>query len=65
MLYTDFTSNESPIVCGDCGHGIPLYKVQHIMGEEGHFSILSWQKYIKALIIFGYTACQTDFQKGN
>jgi predicted nucleic acid-binding Zn ribbon protein len=49
MLYTDFTSNESPIVCGDCGHGIPLYKVQHIMGEEGHFSILSWQKVYKSI----------------
>jgi predicted nucleic acid-binding Zn ribbon protein len=33
MLYADYASNESPIVCGDCGHAIPLYKIQHIMRE--------------------------------
>lgn len=49
MLYADYASNESPLVCGDCGHEIPLYKVQHIMREEEHFSILSWQKAYKSI----------------
>ena len=49
MLYADYASNESPIVCGDCGHEIPLYKIHHIMGEEEHFSILSWQKVYKSI----------------
>jgi predicted nucleic acid-binding Zn ribbon protein len=49
MLYADFASNESPIVCGDCGHEIPLYKIKHIMEEEEHFSILSWQKVYKSI----------------
>lgn len=47
MLYADYTSNESPIVCGDCGHEIPLYRIPHIMNEEEHYSILSWQRVYK------------------
>ena len=49
MLYANYTSNESPIVCGDCGNQIPLYKIEHIMGEKEHFSILSWQKVYKSI----------------
>jgi len=26
MLYTDWTLWESPVVCGDCGMAVPLYK---------------------------------------
>lgn len=49
MLYADYASNGSPIVCGDCGHEIPLYKIQHIMKEDEHFGILSWQKVYKSI----------------
>lgn len=49
MLYADYASNASPIVCGDCGHEIPLYKIQHIKSEEEHFSILNWQKAYKSV----------------
>ena len=49
MLYADYTSNESPVICGDCGREIPLYKIRHIMSEEEHFSILSWQKVYKSI----------------
>ena len=49
MLYANNASNGSPLVCGDCGNEIPLYKIQHILGEEEHFSILSWQKVYKSM----------------
>lgn len=49
MLYTDYASNESPLVCGDCGCEISLYKIHHIMEEGEHFSILNWQKAYKSI----------------
>ncbi len=63
MLYTDYASNESPIVCGDCGHEIPLYKIQHITGEEEHFSILSWQKVYKSIDIIWMNCLSDRFSK--
>lgn len=44
MLYTDHTLTESPVVCGDCGKTVPLYKLPYILGEAEHFSVLSWQR---------------------
>ena len=34
----------SPVICGDCGKEIPLYKVPCLYGEKEHYSILNFQK---------------------
>lgn len=49
MLYADFATEESPLVCGDCGNKISLYKVPYIMGTNEHFGILSWQKVYRSI----------------
>ena len=44
MLYTDYSLIESPVVCGDCGKEVPLYKLPHIQGYKEHFGVVSWQE---------------------
>lgn len=44
ILYTDYTCLESPIICGNCGNSIPLYKLPYLFSENEYFTILSWQK---------------------
>jgi len=43
MLYTDWTLSESPVVCGDCGKAVPLYKMPHILDTDEHHGVLGWQ----------------------
>jgi predicted nucleic acid-binding Zn ribbon protein len=43
MLYTDWTLSESPVVCGDCGKTVPLYRLPHIMNSDEHYGVLGWQ----------------------
>lgn len=43
MLRTDITRIESPVVCGDCGHAVPLYRLPYIRDEQEHYSAVSWQ----------------------
>lgn len=43
MLYTDWTDDESPVVCGRCGKSVPLYKLPHISGEDEHHGVLGWK----------------------
>ncbi len=56
MLYSDYTTNESPLVCGDCGKSVPLYKLPKILEEDEYYSVLSWQK--------AYNACDRLFMEG-
>lgn len=56
MLYTDYMTHESPIVCGDCGSTVPLYKLPKILGEDEYFKVLGWQK--------AYQACDRLFMEG-
>lgn len=56
MLYTDHTVSESPIVCGDCGSTVPLYRLPKIFGEDEYFSVLGWQR--------AYNACDILFMEG-
>lgn len=56
MLYSDYTANESPIVCGNCGKSVPLYKLPKILGEDEYYSVLRWQK--------AYNACDRLFMEG-
>ncbi|MFZ5985721.1 MAG: DUF2310 family Zn-ribbon-containing protein [Bacillota bacterium] len=56
MLYSDYTTNESPVVCGDCGKSVPLYRLPKILGEDEYYTVLGWQK--------AYNACDRLFLEG-
>ena len=43
ILYADYVTTESPIICGDCGKSVPPYKLPHIRHGE-HFDLISWQR---------------------
>ena len=49
MLYTDLTTDVSPVVCGDCGKPVPLYRLPAILDKEGQSNFLNWQDQFKAL----------------
>ena len=49
MLYTDLSTEESPVVCGDCGKPVPLYKIPKILDKEGQSNFLNWQEQLKAI----------------
>lgn len=49
MLYTDLGTEESPLVCGDCGKPVPLYKLPAILDKEGQSNFINWQDQFKAL----------------
>ncbi len=48
-LYTDMMAEESPVLCGDCGKPVPLYKLPMICDKEGRSVFLNWQDEFKAL----------------
>ena len=48
--------SESPIVCGDCGSTVPLYRLPKIFGEDEYLSVLGWQR--------AYNACDILFMEG-
>lgn len=49
ILYTDYCTESSPIVCGDCGNEYPLYKLPHIDKSDEHHGIVGWQKTYKSI----------------
>ncbi len=49
MLYTDMAMQESPIVCGDCGKPVPVYKLPTIADGEGRSVLLAWQEQFRAI----------------
>jgi len=59
MLYTDWMLSESPIVCGDCGKAVPLYKLPHILQSDEHYGVLGWQAAYKSTDIL-WTYCLSD-----
>jgi predicted nucleic acid-binding Zn ribbon protein len=66
MLYTDWTDEESPVVCGNCGKSVPLYKLPYIRVEgtnghfeQEHFSTLSWKDMYRAVDKL-WIACLSD-----
>ena len=44
MLYTDYAESDSPVVCGDCGKTVPLYKLPHLFNENEHHGVLGWKE---------------------
>ena len=66
MLYTDWTDEESPVVCGRCGKSVPLYKLPYLRVEgtnghfeDEHFSTLSWKDMYRAVDKL-WMACLSD-----
>lgn len=49
MLYTDLSTEESPLICGDCGKPVPLYKLPAILDKEGQSNFINWQDQFKLL----------------
>jgi len=59
MLYTDWTVEGSPVVCGQCGKSVSLYKLPHILGQQEHYGVLGWyQAYKNVDSLFLY--CLSD-----
>lgn len=44
MLYASYLEGETPIVCGDCGKSVPLYRLPKIMRQEEYLQELYWQR---------------------
>ncbi len=48
MLYSDLLTEESPVICGDCGKPVPLYKLPAILDKDGQSNLLNWQDQLKS-----------------
>lgn len=44
LMYTDYARLESPISCGDCGKGVPLYRLPKYQDEREYYTMLEWQR---------------------
>lgn len=64
MLYSDLTTEESPVVCGDCTKPVPLYKLPAILDKEGQSNFLNWQDQYKALSRLDTYNYAHDFTSG-
>jgi predicted nucleic acid-binding Zn ribbon protein len=64
FLYNEENNGESPLVCGDCRKPVPLYKVPCIFNEEGHRSVLSWQRAKNAMDELWYHGLWDRFTYG-
>lgn len=49
MMYSDLATEDSPVICGDCGKPVPLYKLPAVLDKEGQSNFLNWQDQFKAL----------------
>lgn len=56
ILFTELTSNVSPILCGDCMAPVPLYRFPKTSGDDEYTDILSWQSI--------YQACDSQYING-
>lgn len=64
LLYTDLATEESPVVCGDCGRPVPLYKLPAILDKEGQSNFLNWQDQFRAIQKLDMYNYQPDFTSG-
>ncbi len=44
LLRTESDDEGSPVVCGRCGCGVPLYRLPTLPGQAEYFDILTWKK---------------------
>ena len=49
MLYSDSSSVESPVICGDCGKSVPLYKIPYLSSQQNHYMLVNWQTAFKCI----------------
>ena len=55
--------SSSPVICGDCGKEIPLYKVPCLYEEKEHYSILNFQKTYQAVLDLWFDSLSDRFTK--
>ncbi len=41
--------SSSPVICGDCGKEIPLFRLPYLYNEEEHYSVLTFQSIYKSV----------------
>lgn len=56
ILYSDFSKDETPVICGDCHRCIPLYKLPKTYLKLEYFDLLNWQSV--------YCGCFRQFLEG-
>lgn len=44
ILYTNYYTEDSPILCGRCMKPVPLYRLPYILGESEYHSVLIWRE---------------------
>lgn len=59
MLYASYLEGETPVICGDCGKSVPLYRLPKIMGQEEYFQELNLQRDYKNVDNL-YVSCLSD-----
>ena len=53
----------SPVLCGDCGREIPLYKLPNIEEKDENFHIVTWQKMYEDICELYITSLSDRFTK--
>lgn len=48
VLHTTFLNVEPPVVCGDCGGRVPLYRLPFYKDEKEYWTIQDWERTYKA-----------------
>jgi predicted nucleic acid-binding Zn ribbon protein len=68
MLCSPWSNGESPVICGDCRHSVPLYTLPYILGETEYNSALGWKQKredITDLYVLGLSDRFTSRQMSN
>ena len=55
--------SSSPVICGDCGKEIPLYKIPYLYEEKEHYTILNFQKTYQAVSHLWFDSLSDRFTK--
>jgi len=48
VLYTDVFRLAPPVICGDCGGHVPLYKLPFPNDDDDYYDILMWEQQYRA-----------------
>lgn len=56
ILYCNFISYTTPVICGDCHQAVPLYKLPKTYYGEEYYDLYNWQKV--------YESCDRQFMEG-
>lgn len=48
ILFTTFVQTEPPVICGDCGDHVPLYRLPCFGTDQDHGAVLRWERIYQA-----------------